>query len=178
MQNILKTGVLAALLASSVAFAASVHLKPPNRPPTFVDGGLYLQAVGSLAGLGNGDVVIGITAEGQVFATCTNPGGSTQPPGQNPAPITVTGTVAIPEVDIKNGTLRFDVRTTAPDPVIAGAPQCPNPQWTERINDIKFTSFVLTVEQPAGNTVLTVSCTSTPTVNGSVNPNTVSCTAN
>jgi hypothetical protein len=169
--------LIAAGLVAFSALAANVHLKQ-NRNPTFVDSGLFLQAAGSLAGLGNGDVVISITAQGNVNATCTNPGGSTQPPGQNPAPITVTGTVAIPEEEIKNGNLGFSVRTAAPETPVPGAPECPNHQWTERIVDISFTSFVLTVEQPAGSTVLTVSCTSpVATTNGSVNPRSITCTS-
>jgi hypothetical protein len=170
------SGFIAAVLATA-ALAASVHLKQ-NKNPTFIDNGLYLSAVGSLTGLGNEDVVISVTAQGDVTATCTNPAGQTQPPGQNPAPITVSGTVAIPADAIKNGNLSFSVRTEEPDRVVAGAPQCPNPQWTERITDISFTSLVLKVEQPAGTTVLTVSCTAnTPTTNGSVQPNTIACTS-
>jgi hypothetical protein len=170
------SGFIAAVLVTA-ALAANVHLKQ-NKNPTFIDNGLYLSAVGSLTGLGNEDVVISVTAQGNVTATCTNPGGSTQPPGQNPAPVAVSGSVAIPADAIKNGTLSFSVRTEAPDPVVAGAPHCPNGNWTERITDISFTSLVLTVEQPAGTTVLTVSCTAnTPTTNGSVQPNTVACTS-
>jgi hypothetical protein len=168
--------LFAAAVLTVSAFAASVHLKG-NKNPTFVDSGLFLQAVGSLAGLGNEDVVISVSAQGNVTATCTNPAGQTQPPGQNPAPITVSGTIAIPAEDIKNGNLSFSVRTTAPDAIVPGAPHCPNPQWTERVTDVAFTSLVLTVEQPAGTTVLTVSCTAlAPTTNGSISPSAVVCT--
>src|SRR3546814_12697959 len=93
-----------------------------------------------------------------VTSTCTNQGG-TQAPGQNPAPLTVTGSQAIPEDELKNGTTPFAVETVAPDPVIAGAPDCPNPNWTELIEDLAFTSAVITVEQPPGTVVLTVTCT-------------------
>jgi hypothetical protein len=55
-----------------------------------------LEASGALSGLGNGDVLVSITAEADVTATCTNPAGANQPPGQNPAPITVAGCVSIP----------------------------------------------------------------------------------
>lgn len=40
--------------------------------------------------------------------------------GQNPAPITVTGTEVIPESELKNGTTPFDVATTAAPATIAG----------------------------------------------------------
>jgi hypothetical protein len=178
-----KTVLLAAILIAAMAFsyaaAQSVHLKGGrNAEPAFTDLGLSLQAVGELAGLGNGDVVISLTATANVTATCTNPSGANQPPGQNPAPISVSGSQAIPASEIKNGSLMFTVRTLAPNPTISGAPDCPNPNWTETIQDLSFTSAVIRVEQPVGNVVLTLSCTfSQPTSNGSVPANRVSCTS-
>lgn len=166
------------LIAAGAVLAASVHLKPPNRNPTFVDNGLYLSSAGSLAGLGNGDVVVSLSALGKAIATCTNPAGANQPPGQNPADVALTGTQIIPEGEIKNGNVNFSVQTTSPDPnPIPGAPDCPNPQWTERITDVLFTNASLTVEQPASVVVLQVECVfAPPTSNGSVPPGTVSCT--
>jgi hypothetical protein len=165
----------AALLVSALALAASVHLKPPNRNPTFADGGLFLSTAGSIAGLGNGDVVVSLSATGNVIASCTNPAGQTQPPGQNPAPLTLTGVQIIPEDSIKNGNVSFNVQTTAAPSTIAGAPGCPNPQWTERIEDVAFTSATLTVEQPTGVVVLTVTCTLVPSLNGAVPTSSVAC---
>jgi hypothetical protein len=166
-----------ASLVGGLALAASVHLKQ-NREPTFVDHGLYLQAVGALAGLGNEDLVITLTATGNATAVCTNPSGKTQPPGRNPAPVTLSGVQAIPADEIKNGTVSFNVRTRAPVSPIPGAPGCPNTQWTETITDVAFTTATIKVEQPAGTVVLTVSCTfSSPTTNGSVPAGSVSCTS-
>ena len=150
------TLVVAALVFGLVttAVAANVHLK--NRPPlTFTDNGLTLQATGALTGLGNGDVVIELTAQGQPVATCTNPAGATQPPGQNPAVVDVGGVQEIPEGAIKNGNVAFNVSTTAPTTPIAGAPDCPNPRWTEAINDVIFSGFeaTLTVFQGEGCSV-------------------------
>src|SRR5262245_3584155 len=93
-----------ALLLGTTAYAASVHLSPPHSSPTFTDNGLTLTASGTLSGLGNVNGAIFISADANVAATCTNPGNSqTQPPGQNPAPITVTGSEPISISEIKNG---------------------------------------------------------------------------
>jgi hypothetical protein len=170
--------LVSAIAMTSVALAQNVHLKGgKNAEPAFTDTGLSLSASGALAGLGNGDVLVSLTATADVTATCTNPAGATQPPGQNPAPITVTGSQAIPEDELKNGTTPFDVSTAVPVTPIAGAPDCPNPRWTENIEDLAFTSATITVEQPPGTVVLTLQCTfSTPTSDGQVPSGDVTCT--
>jgi hypothetical protein len=163
------TVAIVIMLGASTASAQSVHLKGGrNAEPAFSDEGLFLTASGDLSGLGNGDVVVSLTADADVTATCTNQGG-TQAPGQNPAPITVTGSQAIPEDEIKNGNTPFSVATELPVTPIAGAPDCPNPNWTEDIVDLAFTSATITVEQPPGTVVLTVTCTfASPTEDGAV----------
>lgn len=166
-----------AVIFSSVGFAsaANVHFKQ-NRNPTFIDQGLLLNVQGALAGLGNANVVITLTAEADVIATCTNPSGRNQPPGHNPAPITVTGSQAIPKDAIENGNLSFSLSTQAPPSNIAGAPDCPGNSWTETIHDLKFTSATLTVKQPPPTVVLSVTCTfSNPTSNGPVPRQQVNC---
>ena len=182
MKRILAIAALALaamLVITSSAAAQSVHLKGGrNAEPAFTDQGLSLSATGALSGLGGGDVVINLSATGNPTATCTNPAGATQPPGQNPAETTVTGTQQIPEEEIKNGNVAFAVGTTSPTTPVPGAPDCPNRQWTETITDMAFTSATITVEQPAGTVVLTVSCTfSSPTSNGAVPGSQVSCTS-
>jgi hypothetical protein len=173
----------AALLLGSSAYAASVHLKPPNRNPTFTDLGIQLRVTGNLAGLGNEDVLIDMIAQADATAVCINPGtGEHQPPGQNPAPVTVGGQQVIPATEIKNGNVMFSVTTTAPTTPVPGAPDCPNPNWTEEITDLAFTSAVISVFQPAmsapSSLVLTLDCTFDPaTENGLVPNDTVSCTA-
>jgi hypothetical protein len=178
--------VILAIFGSTIALslllgvidASSVHLKGGrNAEPSFRDNGLSLNSRGELAGLGNGDVLISMTAQANVISTCTNQGGNAAP-GQNPAPITVTGSQAIPASEIKNGTTPFNVSTLAPPSVIAGAPDCPNTNWTETIDVLSFTSAVIVVEQPVGTVVLTISCTfDPPTSDGVVRAADVSCTA-
>jgi hypothetical protein len=157
--------------------ASSVHLKGGrNAEPAFTDNILTLAASGDLSGLGNGDVLVTLTARADVTATCANQGGN-QAPGQNPAPITVSGSQAIPASEIKNGNTPFSVETTPPVTPIPGAPDCPNANWTENITDLSFTSATITVEQPPGTLVLTVSCQfSSPTANGPVPGGNVTCT--
>src|SRR5262245_10164436 len=162
-------------LTATVAFAANVHLK--RKPPlSFTDNTpseLTLTADGALTGLGNGDVCVTLTAVAQPTSTCTNPGnGVHQPPGQNPASVTLSGSEGIPAGDIKNGNVSFTVETAPPTTPIAGAPDCPNSSWTEDITDLTFTSTIITVGQPAmlnpdgsclvqGPIVFTVSCSLT-----------------
>src|SRR3954462_15983138 len=171
--------VAAVLMVASQASAQSVHLKGgAHSEPLFVDQGLRLTAGGALAGLGNGDVFITLIAQANVSSTCTNQGGN-QARGQNPAPLTGTGTQSIPAGEIKNGNVAFLVTTNQPQTPVPGAPGCPNPNWREDINDLAFTSATITVQQPGstGPVVLTVVCTfAAPTENGSVPARDVSCT--
>jgi len=166
---------MAAIFAGTSAFAGNVHLKGgKTAEPAFQDLGLALEAMGSLAGLGNGDVLITLEAEADVISVCTNNGGNAAP-GQNPAPITVSGSQAIPQGQVKNGTTPFDVTTVAPPSQIPGAPDCPNPTWVESIVDLGFTSALITVEQN-GLLVLSISCTFNPkTTNGAISRNDVEC---
>ena len=87
--------------------------------------------------------------------------------------------LSLPASEIKNGTVSFSVTTLPPTSPIPGAPDCPNPNWTEAITDLQFTSATIIVEQPPPTIVLTVSCTfAPPTINGPVTKQTVTCGAN
>ncbi len=172
---------LAIVLAfGASAYAQNVHLKPPHANPSFVDGGLVLTASASLAGLSGANLVIALNATANATATCTNPGGSAnQPPGQNPAPVSVSGVLPVSGDQIKNGNLSFTLMTGGPQTPIPGAPGCPNSSWTEDITDLAFTSATITVFQPnppGTNQVFTVTCSFSPaTTNGNVPDSSVSC---
>jgi hypothetical protein len=166
---------LSSFMATTV-LAQNVHLKGgANAKPTFSEVGLLLRANACLAGLGNGDVEITLTATADVESTCTNKGGN-QAPGQNPAEVTVRGSESIPQERIENGNLCFLVTTEGPRTPIPGAPGCPNGNWRQDITALAFTSAIITVEQPAGTKVLTVTCEiSPPTSDGPVPGGSVDC---
>jgi hypothetical protein len=133
-----------AALSVQVATSANVHFKK-SPPLTFTDNGLTLSASGALTGLGNGDIVITLEAQGQPTATCTNPSGANQPAGQNPAVVTLGGVQEIPEGEVKNGNVSFNVGTSGPQTPVPGAPECPNKNWTENITDVAFSGFSSTI---------------------------------
>ena len=168
--------LMGVLVLGTSVYAASVHLKGGKKAePSFMDNGISLAADGALSGLGNGDVLISVEATADAFSTCTNRGGN-QAPGQNPADLTVFGAQAIPEEEVKNGTTTFMVETLEPETPIPGAPGCPNPNWKQTIDDLAFTSAIITVEQPIGTVVLKVTCTiDPPSADGAISKGDVTC---
>jgi len=168
--------IIPLVLATTLVWASNVHLKGgPNAEPAFNDGGLTLSSTGDLTGLGNGDVLVIISARANPTGQCCNPGQSCKVPGQNPAPVNVTGSESIPASEVKNGNVTFMVTTNSPTTPIPGAPDCPNSSWTENITDMAFTSATITVMQ-GGSTVLTLSCTiSPPSSDGRIPSQNVTC---
>jgi hypothetical protein len=132
------------------ATAANVHFVGT---PTFTDNGTTLSASGKLAGLGNKDITVTITAQGVASTECRNPSGKVVP-GINKK-LTTVGTVTIlaSEFD-KNGNVVFDVTTAEPAALTAKEAGCPNNNWTARVTDIDFSSATVTVVQ-GNRTVLT-----------------------
>lgn len=148
---------LIAVLSLSV-FAASVHYK---KGPTCSVVGLTVTCFGSLSGVGNGAVTATLDFPQATATTiCTSPGGN-ESPGQNPAfPVNASGSVTLPPAD-KNGNLQFSVTTNSPTQPTAEQAQCPNNNWTARIDTINFGRGTLTFVQN-GQVVLSSSVTVTP----------------
>jgi len=132
-----------------------------------------LNASGTLAGLGNRDVLVTLEGSGIGTATCTNKGGS-QAPGQNPIQVDVSGVQTIVASLTDNGSAPFFVATDAPPMPSARAAGCPNNNWKVTSLFVSWTSAVITVSDAlTGEIVLrqdfactttgtSVSCTPTP----------------
>jgi hypothetical protein len=128
--------VLFAVFAlATPASAASPHFKN-FRDPVFTDRGLVLNATGALAGLGEGDLTVVLTAHGVASVECTNHGGNVAP-GQDTS-VTTSGTVS--GIEVKNGNASFSVTTDAP---VVSNDLCPNPLWSAAAVDVDFSSATL-----------------------------------
>lgn len=112
--------------------------------PSFTDVGTQLRVTGTIAGLGNQDIEVVLTATGTTTVTCTNPGGNVAP-GQTKT-ATVEGDAT--DIEVKNGKATFSVTTDEPTP---DPSSCPNAKWTPTITDVTFSSATLTVIQPSGS---------------------------
>ena len=149
---LLLTVLLIFVLPVSVVFAASVHFKHGSPVFTANKSALTLTASGTLAGLGNGDIVVAVDANGTANLLCTNPGGSSKVPGQNPN-FSASGAGIVPASQQKNGNASFSVTTSPPPSPVPGAPDCPNSGWTETITSITWTSARIRVWQPCSDLV-------------------------
>src|SRR5262249_34938825 len=113
---------------------------------------------GTLAGLGNQDLLVHLSVSGFALYQCQN-NGQNVAPGQNkvlegPA----TSDTAIPASAIKNGNpvLTTNPATLTAAPTVSGATAgCPNPNWTGVNPVLTLTSITLVIEQPPGTTIFT-----------------------
>lgn len=142
---------LGVALLVAPAVAQSPHFV---RGPNYEDLGTQLQATGSVAGLGNENIDVILTAVGTATVTCTNPGGNVAP-GQTQ---TITATGEATNLEVKNGRVNFTVTTATPE---VSADACPNPRWTPTVTDVEFTSATLEIIQPAGSGIVVLTDTVT-----------------
>ena len=139
---------------ATVAVAANVHFKPGS--PTFTVGTTTLTVSGTLAGLGNEDLTITVTATGTATTEGFNPAGHSVP--GHPATVTVIGNQPISASEVKNGEVFFSVTTPQPPTPTAKQAGFPNNNWTVVVTGVTFTSATITVVQ-GGEVVLTFSKT-------------------
>ena len=141
MKRAFFAGCLIAVLASSSALAARPHYVGE---PSFTDNGTTVTVSGKIAGIGNQDVTVVVSASGTATVVCTNPGGNVAP-GQTQE-VTTTGSQTI--TPVKNGNVVFSVTTAEPQqPTDATDAGCPNDKWTASITDVDFTSASVEVFQ-------------------------------
>jgi hypothetical protein len=140
-----------ASITIGVVWASSVHFK---KGPTCMDNGLTATCTGTLAGLGNYDILAQLNTSGTGTSTCTNPGGSSKVPGQNPGlAVNPGGILIIPNSSVKNGTAPFTVTTVVPADPTPQAAGCPGNNWTASWADITFTGGTLNILQCVGGSI-------------------------
>jgi hypothetical protein len=165
------------ILAAPAALAASPHFKAGGQPACTFAGttSIPVSCSGTLAGLGNQDLSLHLSASGFALYQCQNGGGNTAP-GQNkvlegPA----TSDTAIPASAVKNGNLTFTTNPatlTAAATVPGATAGCPNGNWTGTNPTLTLTSVNLIIQQPPGTTIFT--CTAS-NPNGLTSPLMLAC---
>lgn len=153
MKKVLLALVAAAFMAvPSAAFADSPHfVVTPTCTKSLVTG---LDCSGKAAGLGNSPANVFLTADSVTAQyTCVNHGGNVAP-GQPVVTQNVQGpTETIPP---HNGQITFDATLgvpPAPDPAV----DCPNGNWSVRLDSLTYANVVLHIQQSAGSDVLSFS---------------------
>jgi hypothetical protein len=155
------------------ASAASPHFKKGGSPTCTITGSGNSRTVvcgATLAGLGNGDLVINVTTDGFAVYQCQNGGGNLSP-GQNKV---LEGPNTVPTIvdsdSIKNGSVKFatNPNTLTADPTVSGAVAgCPNPNWTGVNPTIALTGISMTIAQ-GGTTLFTCSASNPDGLSGTV----------
>ncbi len=141
------------LFFATPAFASSAHFKHGGSPTctiTSSTASASTTCTASLAGLGNGDVVLSLTVSGSAVYQCQNGGGNTAP-GQNKVLVgPVTEPTVIPGSEVKNGNLTFVTNPavlTAPTTVTGAQAGCPNANWTGVNPVLTLTDISLDISQ-------------------------------
>lgn len=130
--TIVALGVLA--LAAPPVFAGAHY----QAGPACVDNGDgTVSCSGDIAGLGNQNIDVTVTASGTT--TCRNRGNK-PPTGQEPSGLDTTSSGSATNVRVKNGRATFDVTTSAENP-------CPD----RMVAITTFDTATVTVIQPSGS---------------------------
>jgi hypothetical protein len=149
------------------AWAAGAHFTHGGTPTctitpvvTATDTSQSVVCTGELAGLGNADLVLDLSASGFAVYQCQNGGGNIAP-GQNKVLVgPAVSQTTIPANAIKNGRTAFTRNAadlTAPLTVSGTAAGCPNQNWTGVNPVVTVTSITLKISQ----STLLFTCTAT-----------------
>jgi hypothetical protein len=150
----------AAALMASTASADSPHFKHGGTPTCAFSGttSISVSCTGTLAGLGNQDLLLRLSVKGFAVYQCQNNGGNVAP-GQNKVLVgPATSDTAIPADAIKNGNLTFTTNPavlTAATTVSGAVAGCPNSNWTGVNPVLTLTDIMLLIEQPPGTVIFT-----------------------
>ncbi len=162
------------------AFASGEHFTHGGVPTctitpivTATDTSQSVTCSGELAGLGNVDLVLNLSASGFALYQCQNGGGNIAP-GQNKVLVgPATSTTTIPASAIKNGRTPFTTNAavlSAPLTVSGAVAGCPNANWSGVNPVVTVTSITLKISQ----TDLLFTCTAS-NPNGLTGTVTLSC---
>ena len=146
MKRQLLVGLTLVVALGVFAATASAQHFTKSGQPVCTDIGTQLTCNAELAGLGNEDLSMTISADTALTTVCVSPGGN-ESPGQNRILGTTTTTSTIPGSAIKNGRARISATTTTPATPTARQAGCPNPNWTVRVADVEFSNIVVTITQ-------------------------------
>src|SRR6266542_1565784 len=145
------------VLFAAPAFAAGAHFTHGGVPTctitpvvTATDTSQNVTCSGELAGLGNVDLVLDLSASGFALYQCQNGGGNIAP-GQNKVLVgPATSTTSIPASAIKNGRTPFTTNAavlSAPLTVGGAVAGCPNANWSGVNPVVTVTSITLKITQ-------------------------------